>query len=142
MPTRRQIVDQARMWLGTPFHHQGRLKGRRVDCAGLLLCVCQELGAGVPFGPYLNYDPYPTDDTVLRECRKNFREIPVKDIRPGDILCMRTPVPCHVGFVTDLAPGLGIIHAYNAARKVVEHTIDAWWQQSIEAAFLFPGVED
>jgi len=111
-----------------------------VDCAGLVLCVIEELGGHPP--EYANYEPYPTDDTVLRECRKHFVEIPVSAIRPGDILCMRTPVPCHVGFVTDLRPGLGLIHAYNAVRRVVEHTLDDGWRGKIEAAFLFPGVED
>src|SRR5260370_41141523 len=104
MATRNQIIAKTREWLGTPFRHQGRIKGKGVDCAGLVLSVAQELGVALPYDEYLKYDAYPTDDTVLRECRKQFREIPITDIRPGDILCMRTPVPCHVGMVTDLAP--------------------------------------
>ena len=30
-----QIVTQARTWIGTPFHHQARLKGKGCDCLGL-----------------------------------------------------------------------------------------------------------
>lgn len=146
MPTRKQIVDCSRTYLNTPFRHQGRIKGLGVDCAGFLLCVCQEMNVkGIPFEQYMNYDPYPTDDTVLRECRKNFKEIPVDTIQPGDILCMRSPtVPCHVGLVTDLRPGLGLIHAYSerAINKVCEHTLEITWRRRITAAFQFPGVTD
>ncbi len=35
------VVRTARTWLGTPYHHQGRLKGVGVDCAGLLIGVAQ-----------------------------------------------------------------------------------------------------
>ena len=37
------ICQQARTWLGTPFKHQGRVKGVGVDCLGLLIGVAQEL---------------------------------------------------------------------------------------------------
>lgn len=142
MPTRSQIIACARGYMGTPFQPQGRLKGKGVDCAGLVLCVCKDLGADLPYGEYLNYEPYSTDDSVLRACKKVFKEIPLADLRPGDILCMRTPVPCHVGMVTDLQPGLGVIHALNSNRKVVEHTLDFHWHRRIAGVFLFPGVED
>lgn len=32
-----QAVAEAITWLGTPYHHQGRVKGVGVDC-GTLLC--------------------------------------------------------------------------------------------------------
>ncbi len=44
---RQAVIEVAESWIGTPFHHQGRVKGRRggVDCAMLLLEVF--LAAGV-----------------------------------------------------------------------------------------------
>jgi cell wall-associated NlpC family hydrolase len=44
---RQAVISEAESWIGTPFHHQGRVKGRRggVDCAMLLLEVFR--GAGV-----------------------------------------------------------------------------------------------
>jgi cell wall-associated NlpC family hydrolase len=30
---RAAVVAEARSWLGTPFHHQGRVKAAGVDCA-------------------------------------------------------------------------------------------------------------
>ena len=46
--TRDQIVSQAREWIGTPYHHQARVRGAGVDCIGLLICVCRELGLVAP----------------------------------------------------------------------------------------------
>jgi len=37
--TRDQVVEEARSWLKTPYHKNGRLKGVGVDCGTLLLCV-------------------------------------------------------------------------------------------------------
>ena len=44
---RQAVLSVAESWIGTPFHHQGRAKGRQggVDCAMLLLEVF--LSAGV-----------------------------------------------------------------------------------------------
>jgi cell wall-associated NlpC family hydrolase len=33
---RPDIVEEARSWLGTPYHHQAALKGVGCDCIGLL----------------------------------------------------------------------------------------------------------
>ncbi len=44
MATGLEVVRVARTWLGTPYHHQGRVKGAGVDCAGLSVGVAKELG--------------------------------------------------------------------------------------------------
>lgn len=144
MATREQIIAAARAYIGTPFRHQGRVKGRGVDCAGLIFCVCQELGVKLPYERYLNYEPYSINDGVLHECRFLFKEIGIDQIRPGDIICMHAPRACHVGFVSSLPPSLSVLHAWAPNRKVVEHVLSAEWlqQHSIAGAFLFPGVED
>jgi len=46
--TKQQIILQARTWLGTKYHHQGRLKKSKagaggVDCIGLIIGVIDEL---------------------------------------------------------------------------------------------------
>lgn len=42
--TREQAVAEARSWLGTPYHHQARVKGAGVDCGQLLLAVYAAIG--------------------------------------------------------------------------------------------------
>lgn len=52
-PERRiHIIQEARSWLGTPYHHKGRIKGVGVDCGGLLYEV---YGKFMPLGPYPEY---------------------------------------------------------------------------------------
>jgi cell wall-associated NlpC family hydrolase len=45
-------VDEARTWLGTPFHHAARVRGAGVDCGQLLAAVYapQEQGPEYPPG--------------------------------------------------------------------------------------------
>jgi hypothetical protein len=38
------LVAEARRWLGTPFRHQGRIRGEGVDCIGLVLEPARALG--------------------------------------------------------------------------------------------------
>jgi len=149
--TRAQIVACARTFLGTPFRHQGRLKGTSLDCIGLPICVGRELGLKIPDFAFVHngqrinansYAPYPTDDRVLQGMKRYLQEIPRDTIRPGDILCLRTPVPVHAGIVSDLPPGLGLIHSHEDAGKVVEHSLTPDWFYRIAGAFLFPEVED
>ncbi len=38
-----EIITEARSWLETPFHHQGRVRGVGVDCIGLIVEVARAL---------------------------------------------------------------------------------------------------
>jgi cell wall-associated NlpC family hydrolase len=42
--TREEVLAEARSWLNTPYHHQGRIKGAGVDCGQLLLAVYAAVG--------------------------------------------------------------------------------------------------
>lgn len=44
------ILAEARTWLGTPYHHKGRIKKVGVDCGGLLYEV---------YGKYYPIKPFP-----------------------------------------------------------------------------------
>lgn len=57
MTTRKQIVDEALTWVGTPYHHQGRLKCVGVDCAMILCEVYETVG----LIPHVDPTPYPID---------------------------------------------------------------------------------
>lgn len=39
-----QIIAKAREFIGTPYLHQGRVKGAGIDCCGLVIQVAKELG--------------------------------------------------------------------------------------------------
>src|SRR5690349_19110626 len=96
MTTRTDIVACARGWLGTRFHHQGRLKktgthSGGVDCLGLLVGVANELNLRDANQKHLadfdrtDYTHMP-DTQYLREMLGTLLiAIPINNISPGDI---------------------------------------------------------
>jgi cell wall-associated NlpC family hydrolase len=135
MIRRAQVVATARSWLGTPFHHQGRLKGVGVDCAGVIVGTAAELGLSAFDRTGYGHRP---DSRELEElCGIHMRGVRLSAARPADVmLLMVDGQPQHLAFVTDL----GMLHAYAPSRRVVEHRIDESWRSRIVAAFRIPGV--
>lgn len=54
---RHNVVAEAKTWLGTPYHHHGRVKGVGVDCAMLPAEVYHACG----LIPRVEVDHYPID---------------------------------------------------------------------------------
>lgn len=139
--TRMDAVAEARAWTGTPFQHQGCLKGVACDCIGLVK------GVGVALGlvdyddkhpkaqPFLNYRLMP-DSKKMREGLGVFLvPIPVTEATLADILFLAwTKEPQHVALISDR----GIIHSYSGVGKVVEHALDESWKRRITAAYRYP----
>lgn len=46
-----RICAEARSWIGTPYHHHGRVKGAGVDCAQILIAVFAACGVIDAFDP-------------------------------------------------------------------------------------------
>ena len=114
--TRTKIVTIARSYLGTPFRHQGRMKGFGVDCVGLLVCVMRECGLQVQ--DQANYNGL-IDAGLLRSKLDAHLVIRANDCSPlpGDVLLLSIGKnPQHIGIATDI----GIIHTYEGSGKVVE----------------------
>lgn len=146
---RRLIFEKAREYIGTPFHQQGRVKGRGLDCVGIVLCVGEDLGLkyndGRPIGrfDYKDYGMYPVMDSMQTEAEKIFIKKTRKEMVPGDIVTMRAPfIVHHMAVVSQLEQGLGIIHAHGGVGKIVEHLLDARWNTRIAGVFSYPGVDD
>ena len=59
---RNKIVEEAKTWLGTAWHHEARLKGVGVDCGMLLI----ETYANVGLCPHLTPPHYPPDFMMHR----------------------------------------------------------------------------
>jgi NlpC/P60 family putative phage cell wall peptidase len=126
-------VQAAREWVGTPFVHQGRMKGRAVDCIGVVYCVAREFGM---VGPEVMtaYEREP-DGNLLREgLNAHMVRIPAP-AQPGDIILFRfARFPQHVAVYT----GRNIIHAYERVGKCVEHIYDKRWLKRYVGAYRFP----
>lgn len=143
-----KIITEARSWIGTNFHHQGRIKLSDIhqggcDCIGLIMGVSAHLNLISRQGDSLtNYDvtdysPLPSGDHLYQQLALHFHELPPdSSIIDGDIgLFSFTKNPQHVAFFTSNAATL--IHAYLSVGKVTEHIYDQRWQRRLVTRFRF-----
>jgi cell wall-associated NlpC family hydrolase len=143
MVTRAQVVECARSYIGTPWHHQARVKGPKggIDCAGLIICIAEELGLVEKSVETPNYSRYP-DGTLLPTCAKYMHSILSHTARPGDVLLFTfTTDPEHLGIVAEIDGRRTVIHSYAQARGVVENDLDELWLSRIRGAYRLPGIE-
>jgi NlpC/P60 family putative phage cell wall peptidase len=137
---RSEVIEAARSWLGTPFHHQGRVRGVGVDCAGVIVGVARELGLSEVDAT--GYGHRPDSRELERLCHAHMTPVAIEAAQPGDVLLLTIEgLPQHLAFLTELGGERAMLHAYAPARRVVEHRIDAVWAERIVAAFVLPGVE-
>ncbi len=142
MYTSDQILAAARSWIGTPFVHQGRLKGVGVDCVGLLVGVGRELGM---VAPDFDVEPYPRiPDGVTLLGRAGLHLTPAEPgapLQPGDIVVVRfRKYPQHFGIVGEhVHGGLSIVHADALSDRCVETRLMFSPTMLHVATFKFPG---
>lgn len=138
MTTRSEVVAEARTWLGTPFHHQGRIKGVAADCAGVIEGVARHFGFVTVGQIPANYSHQPDGGTMRKVLRETMDEISVADILPADVLLFAFDLdPQHVAMVTDL----GILHSYSQVKRCIETSLDQTWRNRIRGAYRFRGIE-
>lgn len=108
---RAAVIAEACTWLGTPYHHQARLKGAGVDCAQILIAVYANTGMIDEF----DTGYYPPDWMLHREEERYLgfvleRAHEVPEPQPGDIVLYKFG-RCfsHAGIVIDWPQ---IIHSY------------------------------
>lgn len=132
------IVAQARTWLGTPFHHQARLKGKGCDCLGLIIGVVDELGLKDIQGRLLSsydeitYPKEPDGAYLIDKLTDILTEVPIADAHAGDLALFKVREnPQHLAILTDYEGGLGMIHSFAPSRRVVEHRLDDDWKSRL-----------
>ncbi len=132
------IVAQARTWLGTPFHHQARLKGKGCDCLGLIVGVVDELGLKDAHGRLLSsydeitYPKEPDGAYLIEKLTDILLEVPIADARAGDLALFKVREnPQHLAILSDYENTLGMIHSFAPSRRVVEHRLDDDWKSRL-----------
>src|SRR3954452_13379626 len=129
MPIRTRIIAEARAWIGTPYRHQGSLKGIGCDCLGLVRGVWRALNGAEASGV----------ESLAEAARRHLVELDdPRSFAPGDVLLFRysNHYPAkHAAIVT--APDL-MVHAHDGA-CVAEVAIAPWWRRRLAFAFAFPG---
>jgi len=153
MPSRREVVEIARSWIGTRFLHQGRTRPVKsngkliggIDCAGLIVVVGHESGLLDPSVDVPAYRRIPDGRTIREMLAKHAIEIPFRDLQPADIVAVKwegSRFPHHLGIISDLSRGrLGMIHSYFDFRRVVESGFVEPWISRTVSAHTWPGLE-
>lgn len=131
-----EIITAARSELGTPFRHQGRTPGKRLDCAGLVVRVACLLE--VPVIDQRGYARLPSGgglETAL-DGQPNITRMRGES-QAGDILVLRFDKdPQHLAIFT----GENIIHCTSQTGRVVEERFDALWRSRLVRVYRFNGV--
>lgn len=142
MKNHNNIVAQARTWIGTPFHHQARLKGKGCDCLGLIVGVVGELGLkdrnGMKLAAYdeVTYSKEPDGAYLIQKLTGLLEEVPIAEARAGDLALFKVREnPQHLAILSDYEGGLGMIHSFAPSRRVVEHRLDDEWKSKIIKVF-------
>ena len=140
--TRAAIVAAARGWIGTPYQHQGSLRGVGCDCLGLVRGVWRDVIGAEPEQP----GAYSSDwaeasgrEALAEAAFRRLVPLAVSDFAAGDVLLFRW----RTGFVAKHAAiassAATMIHAHDGA-AVCEVALAPWWRRRIAHAFRFPGV--
>lgn len=132
--TREDIVREARLWLDTPFKHQGRLLGIGVDCLGVLLGVCDQLNIYQEYTDPKDYGRMPSGKLLQTSVEKFLIPVSAINIKMGDVGIFRfQKEPQHIAIFTDI----GIIHAYSEVGKCVEHIYSSPWDTRLVQSYSF-----
>lgn len=143
MPTRTELITQARTWEGVPAIASG---AQRVgcNCLGLHVGYLRELvgfeGIVEAATPHVGMKGPVTPRDLMKKLveSEHLKNIwPVK-LHPGNLVLFYTSDgPQHLTLITE--PGV-ILHAAQYKKKVVEHLIPDGWRPAAE--FEFMGIED
>lgn len=142
--TRADILAQARLWIGTPYHHQASLRGVGADCLGLVRGVwCGLHGCDAETPPAYSRDWAEASGTeaLLGAAGRHLVAGEIAGMKAGDVLIFRfrSGVPAkHVGILTTPST---FIHAMEGG-AACEVPLSPWWRRRIAGVFAFPGLDD
>lgn len=145
-----KIVEVARSFIGSKYHHQGRMKKTDnhdggIDCIGLIIEVARKLSIkgsdnkDLSFYNRLDYSYTPSAHLLPEFLDKHLIKIDQTKITNGDVLLFGVfGNSTHVGitFIDEIG-NLGIIHCYESIGKVTAHLLSKTWQRMIISAYRF-----
>ncbi|MDK8872865.1 NlpC/P60 family protein [Paracoccus sp. SSJ] len=135
------VVQAARAWIGTPYVHQGSVRGAGTDCLGLVRGIWRELCGAEPEGmPAYTPDWGEVGGAELLLGGAERQLLPAPDERPGDVLVFRMragAIAKHMGILAETGERASFVHAYDR-HGVVESPLSAPWRARIAGRFRFP----
>lgn len=137
MATSQDIIAAARALIGTPYHHQARLPGVGMDCAGPVMWVGQKLGL-LPADLPQNYGRHPTGELEQLLDRHLMR---ISTAIPGCVIGIKWfAATHHVGIVGGYLGALTMIHSLPSMHGVREHGLRGKWCDQVTGLWAYRGV--
>ena len=144
MDMQARVIKEALVWIGTPYRHQGTLKGVGCDCLGLVRGVWRALYGEEPE----SMQPYSPDwaeagrvDALIEAARRHFIERPKEEMAAGDVILFRwkpTHAAKHLGI---LVSNHAFIHAYEGHAVMISALVPQW-RSRIAGVFSFKPIKD
>lgn len=133
-PMRSVLIEaEARRWLGTPFAHQGRIRGEGVDCAGLVVQVAHKLGLLSNYEDAATYPRNP-DGTMEKLLDQHLDRVAWAERKQGDIVHVAwNKLPQHIGILTSKDT---LIHAIQGHGAIESH-IAGRLRQGVRGVYRF-----
>jgi cell wall-associated NlpC family hydrolase len=130
---RQRVLLAASSWLGTPYHHAGRVKGAGVDCLTLLAEVYHEAGlvekVKIPYYP-MDWHLHRDAERYMEGLLSYTRELEVTATpQPGDIALWKFGRCFSHGAIVMNWPL--VIHAYVTKTVCYENVEQAAWLNHI-----------
>ena len=141
---RRDIVAEARKWVGVPYRHQGR-GARGIDCVGLLIEVAN--GVGHPGGRAERLQHHAAGLAAARARATTQLWKPARQDRliPGDLAVFwgwNRPSRSISPSSASTPGGMTIIHSFSKFDKVVEQSWNRLWAKKFHCLYNLPGTEE
>lgn len=148
-----RVVELAREWIGTPFHHAGRVKGQGggIDCIGIVAAPWAAAGVHVQEAQVGHYRSRINGQELVDAMGVAFERvqgddvaevrssIDLADLRKADALVFgmgRKYRPHHVALVSRVDPCAWIIHAHQSRNVVQEHELHLGeWVERIHSVY-------
>lgn len=138
--TPERVVDVARSWIGTPYHHQASCKAVGADCLGLVRGIfreCLGFDIDIPANYSRDWAEASGIETMLHGARQHLAEVPMTDIAPGDVAIFRLRRGYVAKHAALIATPDTMIHAMEGC-PVSEVDFSPWWRRHVAGVFRFP----
>ena len=143
---RGDVVDEARRWIATPYHHQGRRRGASCDCIGLIIGVARGLRFRCPPDRDLpKYSPWPHEHIAERTATMLLTVARGAEPMPGQIGLFwfrQRGHGQHFCIFGDHGGRQTMIHAYIHSGSVVEAGANEFWRRRLMRVYDYREVAD
>ena len=137
------VLQEAKAWIGTPYHHRASLRGVGADCLGLICGIWRARYGDLPealpdYSP--RWDEVGAEERLWAALSRHL--IPACAPADGQVLLFRLQpraLAKHLGVQS--AQGRAFIHACPRA-GVVAAPLSTPWARRIVARFDFPPISD